>query len=273
MLIFKHVLIEDVINSCIFFEKAVLFPTLHCGVILIQISEHIFLDQRIFELDISTAFLPSPYKPFPFLIIKNFLQDYEIPLFVDAIYKDKDAEIAKVKAEGLQGVVEPKVVKKYRDTKIYAIDDHLNDIYRERFQSFQPEIENYFNIAITLSTSVQALEYTKGGYYVQHADDSSAIIDHEQNIIGFSTVAPERKMTTVLFATSYSEMPDEKNSFNGGELIFNFLKDKDGETVEFKGRAGDMIIFPSNPYFSHEVKKVQAGYRLTLVQWHNAIIN
>ena len=240
---------------------------------MIQISEHIFLDKQIFELKISTAFLPSPYKPYPYLIIKNFLKPHELLLITDSIYNDKNAEIAKVKSEVIHGVVEPKVIKKYRDTNIYAINVHLNEIYQNRFQKIQKEIESYFNIAITLSTSVQALEYTKGGYYVQHSDDSNALVDQNKKIVGFTPVAPERKITTVLFATSYSNIPDHKYSFNGGELVFNFLRDKDGNQIEFKADAGDMIIFPSNPYFSHEVKEVQNGYRLTLVQWHNAILD
>ncbi|MFT7860585.1 MAG: 2OG-Fe(II) oxygenase [Sulfurimonas sp.] len=240
---------------------------------MIQISEHIFLDKNIFELDIKTAFLPSPYKPFPFLVIKNFLKTHELPLFVDDIYRDDDAETAKVKAEVIQGVVEPKIIKQYRDTNIYTLSSYLDELYQSRFQEYQAEIEEYFNIAVTLSTTVQALEYTKGGFYIQHADDSNAVVDQDKKIIAFTPVAPERKMTTVVFATSYSETPDNKYSFKGGELVFNFLKDKNGNEVIFKAEAGDMIIFPSNPYFSHEVKEVQEGYRLTLVQWHNMIVN
>ena len=32
-----------------------------------------------------------------------------------------------------------------------------------------------------------------------------------------------------------------------------------------------MIVFPSNPYFSHEVLTIRSGYRLSLVQWHDTI--
>jgi SM-20-related protein len=262
-----------VVNTCFILKKNVLFSTLCYGVILIQISEHIFLDKKTFELDIATAYLPNPYKPYPYLIIKNFLKPHELLLIVDSIYQDKNAEVAKVKSEVIHGVVEPKIIKKYRDTNIYAINEHLNEIYQHRFQEVQKEIESYFKVAITLSTSVQALEYTQGGYYVQHADDSNALVDKDKNIVGFTPVAPERKITTVLFATSYSQTQEKKYFFNGGELVFNFLKDKEGKQIEFKADAGDMIIFPSNPYFSHEVKKVKSGYRLTLVQWHNAILD
>ncbi|MGC9350564.1 MAG: 2OG-Fe(II) oxygenase [Sulfurovum sp.] len=54
-------------------------------------------------------------------------------------------------------------------------------------------------------------------------------------------------------------------------MLFNYLYDEKGETVKIKAEAGDMVIFPSNPYFSHEVLPVKEGYRLTLVQWHDAI--
>ncbi|QFR48243.1 hypothetical protein FJR48_00295 [Sulfurimonas lithotrophica] len=238
---------------------------------LIQISESIFLDEYIYNLDIQNNYLPSPYKATPFLIIKDFLKANELPLFVNSVYKDDEAEIAKVKTELISGVVNPKVVKEYRDTNIYSLDEHLDSLYKSRFIEYQPIIEDYFNLAITISTEVQALEYKKGGFYIQHSDDANALLDKENNIVGYTTVAPERKLTTVLFATSYSETLKDKFTFNGGELIFNFLKDYDGNTITLKPKAGDMIVFPSNPYFSHEVKEVKEGYRLTLVQWHNAI--
>lgn len=239
---------------------------------MIQISEDIFLDEYIYNLDIQTRYLPNPYRSTPFLIIKNFLKPHELPLFVNAIRNDEEAEVAKVKAEIIHGVVEPKVVKKYRDTNIYSLDEHLNALYQSRFEEYQKIIEEYFNLAITISTEVQALEYEKGGFYIQHSDDSNALIDQDGNIVGYTTVAPERKLTTVLFATSYSETVKDKYSFNGGELVFNFLKDKQEQTIILKPDAGDMVVFPSNPYFSHEVKEVISGYRLTLVQWHNAIV-
>jgi SM-20-related protein len=34
-----------------------------------------------------------------------------------------------------------------------------------------------------------------------------------------------------------------------------------------------MVVFLSNPIFTHEVLEVTSGNRFTLVQWHDAIIN
>ena len=48
---------------------------------------------------------------------------------------------------------------------------------------------------------------------------------------------------------------------------------KNGERNKNKTKAGTMLVFLSNPYFTHEVLKVKQGRRISLVQWHNAIIN
>ena len=64
----------------------------------------------------------------------------------------------------------------------------------------------------------------------------------------------------------------KRHHFSGGELCFNYLFDEKGLPVCIRPEAGDMVVFPSNPIYSHEVHPVTAGYRLTLVQWHNGLI-
>lgn len=129
----------------------------------------------------------------------------------------------------------------------------------------------FFNIALTISTDIQALEYTKGSFYKQHSDDSNVLVK-DGNVIGFLPIARQRKISTVLFTTSCSDVIS-KNTFQGGELLFNYLYNKDGQKVQINPKAGDMIVFFSNPYFTHEVLEVIDGYRVSLVQWHDAIIN
>ena len=109
---------------------------------MIQISEYIFLDQYIHDLDIPTKYLPSPYKDTPYLIIKDFLKPHELPLFVDSLYKDDDGEVAKVKAELISGVINPKVIKKYRDTNVYVLEENLNLLYQSRFEEYQAVVFN-----------------------------------------------------------------------------------------------------------------------------------
>jgi SM-20-related protein len=114
--------------------------------------------------------------------------------------------------------------------------------------------------------------YKEGYFYVKYADDSSEFVDEDGQTLGFKCVAPERKLITVLFGSSHNDrLSDNEVGFEGRELLFNYFYDKDGNTVKIKPKAGDMVVFPSNPYFSHEVLPVKKGYRLTLVQWHDAI--
>lgn len=231
-----------------------------------QISNYIYCNSFLNSLDIETKLLPNPYYDYPFLIIKDFFSSEICEEIVKSIREDDDAIDAKVKAENYENHID----KDIRKTKIYKLHKEHRKLYNRVFKEFQPKIEEYFNLALTTSTRIQVLEYTKGSFYVAHSDDSNMIINNDE-LVGFKCVANNRKVTTVLFATSCSEK-SEKNSFSGGELVFNYLYDKEGNRVKLSPQAGDMVVFLSNPYFTHEVLEVKDGYRLSIVQWHDALI-
>ncbi|MDX1296395.1 MAG: 2OG-Fe(II) oxygenase, partial [Sulfurimonadaceae bacterium] len=156
-------------------------------------------------------------------------------------------------------------------TAIHKLPEPMLEEYRSSFLHHQRQIEEYFSIALTTATEVQALEYTQGAFYIKHADDSNEVVNEQGETIGFVQVAPLRKITTVLFATSHVGSGGDATQFSGGELVFNYLYDRDGNQIRLQPKAGEMVIFPSNPLFSHEVLPVKEGYRLTLVQWHNGL--
>jgi SM-20-related protein len=172
-----------------------------------------------------------------------------------------------------QVLLKGKVKEEFRKTNIYKLNEIYENIYKNRFDEIKPIIEKHFNLILTNSTHIQVLEYTKGCYYKKHADDSSEIVDFSGNTIAFKNVNIERKISTVLFASEFQNTLTNDSSFNGGELKFNYLYDVNEKQIKFKPSYGDLIAFPSNPIFSHQILKVQDGYRLTLVQWHDAIIN
>ena len=240
---------------------------------MIQISTHIYCDPLFENIEIETKLLPSQYKAYPYLIIKNFFSPEACKELASLVQEDEETKRkAKVKTEAITGIVQADIVEAYRKTNIYELEPFYQNYYAEQFMKYKPVIEAYFNIALTLSTDVQVLEYKKGFFYVKHADDSSEIINQDKQTIGFKLIAPQRKLSTVLFVTSHVEHAVKgEQSFKGGELMFNYLYDDKGEPIQIKPEAGDMIIFPSNPYFSHEVLPVEEGYRLTLVQWHDTI--
>ena len=238
---------------------------------MLQISNRIYCDDFIATLKCDSRLMPSPYHDTPFLIIREFLPA-SLCLEIAAALRDaSDAEAARVKSTLLSSVVDPSVDESIRKTMIHTLPEVYAAAYDTAFKAHQRRIEEFFHIALTTATTVQGLEYTKGSFYVKHADDSNELVNDAGETVGYVQVAPQRKITTVLFATPWSETPGPL-SFSGGELLFNYLCDADGHTVTLRPEAGDMVVFPSNPLFAHEVLPVQEGYRLTLVQWHNGIL-
>jgi SM-20-related protein len=237
-----------------------------------QISNHIFCDDFIAGLELENRLMPNPYLDYPYLVIPRFFTPGQCRSVLDHACSAGAAEEAKIKAMKRQSVTRPKLDRSIRKTKILELSDPLLTLYDRRFRKFQPLIERHFSIALTTATDIQALQYTRGDFYIRHADDSSEVIDDAQQTVGFVQVAPQRRITTVLFATSHEKhAQDDEVCFSGGELLFNYLSRSDGSMVSYTPQAGDLIAFPSNPLFSHEVTPVTSGYRLTLVQWHNGI--
>jgi SM-20-related protein len=237
-----------------------------------QISRHIFCDDFIDHCDIQTRLLPNPYHDYPYLIIENFLDKAACDAIAQAAYNDSEAHKAMLKTTLLESVVDPSVDESIRKTHIHTLSSEHEALYFEAFARHQGEIERHFSAALTTATAVQVLEYKEGFFYKRHADDSSELVNDAGKTVGFVPVAPQRKITTVLFATAYSESPGGIDTFSGGELIFNYLYDENKKQIRFRPKTGDMVAFPSNPVFSHEVLPVIKGYRLSLVQWHNAIL-
>ena len=236
---------------------------------MVQISNKIYCEEFLTKLNIKTKILPNPYYDYPYMIIKNFLTPIICEEITEYTKDNKDKIDAKLQKKSSVLKV-GKVDKQIRKTKIHKLNTFHKNIYDDAFTKHQEDIERFFNLILTTSTKIQTLEYIKGSFYKKHCDDSNVLVN-KGKILEFIPIAPERKITTVLFTTSHSKKNSD-NNFNGGELVFNYLHHKDGTKVKLTPQAGDMIVFLSNPYFSHEVLEVTSGYRLTLVQWHNAIV-
>ncbi|MEA2111627.1 MAG: 2OG-Fe(II) oxygenase [Campylobacterota bacterium] len=233
---------------------------------MIQLSEHIYCEDFLETCDIENRFLPNPYHQYPFMLIEDFLTPQQCSQITATMKNDSNSDDAMIKSLLQDSVVTPSVDEQLRKTKIHVLSEPYLSWYQQSFLHHQNSMESFFNIALTTSTKPQVLEYTQGHFYTKHSDDSSELISKDGKTIGFKCVAPQRKFTTVFFVSSHEE------DFKGGELIFNYLYDENSQQIILKPKAGTMVVFPSNPYFSHEVKPVHSGYRLTVAQWHNALI-
>ena len=238
-----------------------------------QLSTYVYGDDLFDTIEIPQAIFASPYKDYPYLIIKNFFSKEECKVLTELVQEDSQSkQRAEVRKKVDTGVIESDIVEEYRKTNIGKLNATYEKLYAQRFDTYKPEIEAYFSVAMARATKVQVLEYRKGFFYIKHADDSSELINKEKETVGFKVVAPQRKLSSVLFVTSYvTNAESEAQSFTGGELLFNYLYDSEGKMMKIEPEAGDIIVFPSHPYFSHEVLPVKEGYRLTLVQWHDTV--
>ena len=217
-------------------------------------------------MEIETPLMPNPYQELPYLIIEDLFDEQLCRQVVNTVQADNDAQAAKLRSRTR------KLDRNIRKTNIHTLSAPHQSLYDEAFEKARPQIEAYFALSLTTSTAVQVLEYTKNSFYISHADDSSMIVDEQGDIVAFKQVAPQRKISTVLFMSEYSEEVKDGYHFNGGELAFNYFKDREGNTVMLRPKMGMMIAFASNPIYTHEVKEVNEGYRLTLVQWHDALL-
>lgn len=228
-----------------------------------QISNLIYADDSLLDMDIPTKHLPNPYLDTPYILIKNFLSVNECYDIVQSVLTSKDVTNAQLRGASVDETI--------RKTDIYTLKNHQKTLYDSRFDTYREEIERFFLCSLTSSSDVQVLGYERGDFYLRHSDDSSELRNKSGETIGFKCVAPARKLSTVLFATSCTDTDVVEGCFSGGELVFNYLTDERGNTVALRPQAGDMVVFLSNPYFSHEVLPVTDGFRLSLVAWHNAL--
>ena len=229
-----------------------------------QISNYVYAQDELLKMEIPTARLPNPYHDFPYMLIEGMLTPDECRAITQSALNDDESVDAELRGRSLDTAI--------RKTDIHTLSPYYRKIYDSRYEKIKKKIEEFFALSLTRSTDVQVLGYESGSFYLRHSDDSSELRDREGKTIGFCPVAQERKLTTVLFTTSYTPNPTDTDHFSGGELLFNYLCDVNGNTIALRPQAGDMVVFLSNPYFSHEVLPVKKGFRLSLVQWHNALL-
>ncbi len=236
-----------------------------------QISNHIFCDDFVFNVTQNPLLMPSAYEDYPYLLIPDFFDTLQTSLIMDEVHQSliNTKKAAQIKISK-QGAYIPKLQKEIRHTQTLELSDTILSSYFDAFAKIQKTIEAFFCAPLSTASHPQGLFYEQGGFYMPHADDSSMVLDSDGETVGFKHVAPQRKITTIAFCNSHCDY--DAKGFEGGEVVFSYLKTKNGERVRIKPKAGTLLAFPSNPLFVHEVTKVTQGQRFCIVQWHNAVL-
>ena len=231
-----------------------------------QISDKVFAKEFLFNVEIANPLLPSPYAEYPFLVFENFLDDETCQEIIKQSSTDADTVDATLRSDSHTRD------QKIRKTKIHTLSVTHQKYYDNAFDALRPEIEAFFSLSLSSATKTQVLEYTKGAFYKAHADDSSVLVSKSGEILGFKQVAPQRKLTSLLLLSEQVEVVKTAYQYSGGDLLFNYLQEVEGEILKLKAKMGTLIVFGSNPIYTHEVKPVTDGYRLTIAQWHDALL-
>jgi len=238
---------------------------------LTRVSEYVYspiesLDEII---PLSQKLYTNPYYDYPYIYEHS---DYDFGYLKNYVHNhfEKKEQIGVIQGEN--GIFLPKTNTAIRNTfNIISQEDFIIE-YNKFFETKRASIEKFFNVSLLQATSPQILIYKEGCYYKRHSDNCSEILE-EGKLVLFKPVAPARIITTVLFITSNKENPSNDFEFSGGELEFDFLLDGEDNVISIKPQEGDFVSFFSNPYYSHSVKEVTQGMRISIVQWHNAIVH
>ena len=136
---------------------------------------------------------------------------------------------------------------KHRDTDLIELPHHstnqsglLSDFTKEFYKEIKTcldEYTNYYQAAIKTFDSPQLLKYGKKQKFNNHVDDHP------------------------LFTRRISLTYYLNDNYEGGDVEFSKHK------LRFKAQKNQLLIFPSNFMYNHQVYPVTAGLRYVIVQW------
>ncbi len=101
-----------------------------------QISNLIYADDSLLEMDIPTKHLPNPYVDTPYILIKNFFTVQECRDIVRSVLTSKEAVNAQLRGAAIDESI--------RKTDIYTLSSHQKSLYECRFDTYRDEIERFF---------------------------------------------------------------------------------------------------------------------------------
>jgi len=120
-------------------------------------------------------------------------------------------------------------VRKQLDDQMFEVVQNLIGLYQEAHPDFELEIQE--------DSGYELLKYEEGDFYIEHTD---------------SFKEQPRALTVIV---------SMNNAYEGGEVaLFN-------RELVYKLDAGDVLMFPSNFMYPHEIMPVTEGTRFSIITW------
>lgn len=231
-----------------------------------HISKQLFYDENFFQgkLPENSQYLPNPKYKYPFYIKENLIPPEDCDALAHNALTNGNKKLATVGTDN-------SIIKNVRNTYFLLPDPEFRSMYMNAVNSVKSEVEEYFGMQLGETGETQTYGYPPGGHYILHADDSVRQYNDAGEITHWKTTNPNRNLSTILYFTDSVDEITGKNQCVGGNLEFEYLKDKYSESFLLEPKKGMYIVFPSNPYFSHRVHEVYEGQRIAIVNWYKRI--
>lgn len=168
--------------------------------------------------------------------------------------------------EGGTGSAVNEDVRNTQDLGIVRVEGTDELIDRQRRAAEEAILQTYGqSVSLVHAVDLQVLGYDTLGKFSLHADSHIRTIKGE-----WIHNTPQRVFSSVTWLSTYRREPRAFNEFNGGQIRFPYFT-REGRELSFEPRAGQMVVFPSHPAFSHEVLPVIRGYRMALTLFWNTV--
>ncbi len=150
-----------------------------------------------------------------------------------------------------------------RKTEQLQVSDGIYAEIENRLLSLKPSIEQKFDIELKACQNLLFYRYKEGSFFGVHRDSCDRPLAPE--------FLRQRRVSTIIFLNQRTEEPDVDSSlpsYCGGSLAFYGLIDNphwQNCGIPVPSQPGMLVAFRSD--LLHEVKKVTAGIRYTIVSW------
>jgi len=211
----------------------------------------------------------------PFIYKHNFLSTDEVKmLYTGALEAFPKRNFATVHDYGSpQGA---KVDTEGRYTHFIPCSPSIYEFLEKTLETrVYPQLHEFFEVSGTFKRAEgwQVLGYGEGYFFNVHCDNAihgaSAPTQELQTQLWWANTT-NRKFTILMYLNDQNDFCPEVGQYSGGDLALTKVSQHENEIV-IKPKAGDLLAFPSNFFFTHEVRRVTHGYRFCCVTWVDVI--
>jgi predicted 2-oxoglutarate/Fe(II)-dependent dioxygenase YbiX len=146
-----------------------------------------------------------------------------------------------------------------RSTDVANISADALALTSDRFREVMPDVSRHYGLSLTGWQTLQFLVYREGDFFRLHRDSGES--DDVPDLVR------ARRIAAVVFLNAEGD-PASSASYRGGALTFYGLFDQpasDALGFPLDAEEGLLVTFPAETL--HEVTRVEAGERYTIVTW------